>query len=257
MELLVVLALISLLMAVLLASLRRARFSAERLRCVSNLKQIGGAWTEYLKDYNGRFFGDVNGHVTWAGWRGERRLTMYQGRVLNDPYLGLGASPSKEKAGIVQCRMDVGGLPEEPDPAVFLLYGNSYITNMCLIGHGRLYEFVDSRIKRLLENLNERISRMQLSMVTNPHNVVPLVGDYGWWLQVAPAIPQVDRDKRDDAAKRARRWWHQKSNCYNIAFLDGHVDFAEIGFGHLKGDHYNVNPFKDLNSLLPSRIGED
>jgi len=51
-ELLVVIAIIAILAAILFPVFSRARESARRASCMSNLKQIGLAWTMYIQDYD-------------------------------------------------------------------------------------------------------------------------------------------------------------------------------------------------------------
>ena len=57
-ELLVVISVISLLMAILLPALGKARESGRRTVCISNLKQLTLSWTTYASDNDGRL---VNG----------------------------------------------------------------------------------------------------------------------------------------------------------------------------------------------------
>ncbi|HWI59811.1 MAG TPA: prepilin-type N-terminal cleavage/methylation domain-containing protein [Bacillota bacterium] len=74
-ELLVVIAIIALLAALLLPVLGRSKASAHRIKCVSNLHQLGLATQMYWEDYNGNCFryGPTitnGGQLYWFGWMG-------------------------------------------------------------------------------------------------------------------------------------------------------------------------------------------
>src|SRR5436309_9575859 len=54
-ELLVVIAIIAILAAILFPVFARARESARRTGCVSNVNQLGKAWMMYVQDWDERF----------------------------------------------------------------------------------------------------------------------------------------------------------------------------------------------------------
>src|SRR5262245_56288174 len=94
-ELLVVIAIIGILAALLLPALRRSQDSGKRVKCLSNLRQLGLSAHLYWDDNNGncfRYGGDLTngGHLYWFGWigpgpEGEREFDATQGALY--PYL--------------------------------------------------------------------------------------------------------------------------------------------------------------------------
>lgn len=94
-ELLIVVAIIAILAALLLPALRRGKASAYRVRCVSNLHQLGLAAHMYFEDNGGNClrYGGVStngGQLYWFGWLGQggegsRAFDASQGALF--PYL--------------------------------------------------------------------------------------------------------------------------------------------------------------------------
>ena len=94
-ELLVVIAILALLATLLLPALTQGKLAARRIKCVSNLRQLGLATQLYWDDYQGfafKYGGPLtnNGHTYWFGWLqngpdGSRAFDATQGKLY--PYL--------------------------------------------------------------------------------------------------------------------------------------------------------------------------
>lgn len=84
-ELLVVLAIITLLVSLLAPVISRARSVAHRTSCLSNLRQIGTAFTMYVTDFEDRFPNNDD-PALWMGrrWRWPLSSYLYQG-LRRDP----------------------------------------------------------------------------------------------------------------------------------------------------------------------------
>jgi prepilin-type N-terminal cleavage/methylation domain-containing protein/prepilin-type processing-associated H-X9-DG protein len=70
-ELLVVIAIIAILAAILFPVFAKARESARRTACLSNLKQIGLGVIQYTQDYDDTLLAGRNGYGGGSGWAGE------------------------------------------------------------------------------------------------------------------------------------------------------------------------------------------
>ena len=66
-ELLVVIAIIALLASMLLPALSKAREKARQIKCISNLKQLGMAFTMYANDFGG-FYPEYYSNYVWVIW---------------------------------------------------------------------------------------------------------------------------------------------------------------------------------------------
>lgn len=98
-ELLVVIAIVAILAALLLPTLSSSKEAAQRIKCASNLRQLGLAALMYFDDHDGQtfpyeLFATNNGVVYWFGWiengaEGARAFDAKQGPLF-DYVQGLG-----------------------------------------------------------------------------------------------------------------------------------------------------------------------
>jgi len=240
-ELLVVIAIIAVLMAILSPVLRRAKDLAKGVACRSNLRNLATAWRLYLDDNEGRFYQGFRANTDYGGWKG---LKDWSPRPLN-PYVGTGLKPTLDtpnSAAVFCCPVDRGGIPGAYwAEQTYRAYGTSYQTNIFLIGQNSCGTF-SSRTADLDREIDKRLSSVHRDMgLISPAQLL-LMGDYGWINQWMPT-PHLYEELKEMAE------WHNKPDCHNLAFLDGHVEFLNIRKGYYVTDEYCVLPFKDLYNL--------
>ena len=232
-ELLVVIAVISVLLGILLPVLHRTRTLSKRISCQSNLRQIAMGWDLYLSDSDDLFYQNVNANHDFGGWRGNGTYNHH--RPLNT-YLNLPPDiNSVAQAKVFHCPADSGGiLGRPPTQQAFNYFGNSYQTNTLLIGPDQIGVPSDDS-GPLHEQINRHLHQLKRMQVDNPSSLL-LVGDNPWvnqWFSYMPHRPD----------------WHGKEHFYNLAFLDGHIDFMHIRKGLYVTEEYNILPFKELSHL--------
>lgn len=228
-ELLVVLSIISLLMAILLPALRKARTISKRIACRSNLKQIAYGWHMYLDDNDESFYQGINANVIYGGWEGV--VYPNEPRPLNK-YLSLPEIPKSEAgAKVFRCPADKGGLKVTALP-IYSYLGTSYQTNIFLIGQDQIGWLPSSELK---DAINARLKNLKRIHTDDPSRLL-LIGDYGWMNDSLPLVPRVGD-------------WHGRPYHHNVAFLGGHVKFLHIYKGLYITEEYTVIPFRALYGL--------
>lgn len=232
-ELLTVIAIIAVVLAILVPTLAHARATANRTACQANLHAIANAWKMYLTDTNGAFYQWVNADTEYGGQsvpgpRVERPL---------NPYLDLPLHT--DEARVFRCPSDRGGRSQNLVlPSAYEYFGNSYPANPMLIGQSLLR--IPSgclSCEQLFPAINQRLPGLRRNQVSASASQVVLVGDYGWWDEVLPSSPyRID--------------WHGRRAHYNLAFLDGHVEFVEVRKGLFTTPKYRTVPFKNLDDSI-------
>ncbi len=234
-ELLTVIAIISVLMAILMPVLSKVRDGAYRVRCNSNLRQLSLAWVMYCDDHDGRFYQGINANLTYGGWDGiydpvPRPLNTYANLPLD--------MNTPDKAQLYHCPADRGGAPGAfVNDKVFDVMGTSYGTNIFLVGQNAVGYFSE-QTKPLDEEISRRIRKTSCKEISEPARVI-MMGDYGWFNQWKPE-PHTLKDWKTLAE------WHKRPEHFNIGFVDGHVKYTQIQKGYYITKDYTVVPFQDL-----------
>jgi prepilin-type N-terminal cleavage/methylation domain-containing protein len=114
-ELLVVITIITILIALLLPALGRAREVSYSTDCLSNLKQLGGAFNEYLTVYNNQFMPYDDNAPDTSVWMSE--IVGFMGNNPAPPAGGGVYYPSTAQLKVLQCPMTNPLLASTPFPS--------------------------------------------------------------------------------------------------------------------------------------------
>lgn len=239
-EVLVVVAVISLLVAILIPSLSTARRQARELVCQSNMRSIGQGWHSYLTAYSGSFLKNFVSSDTSDKETGQSQDINYGGKLgASAPYRGrkilnksLGMPLKVEKgAEVFKCPLDRGsGFIR---PSCFDAFGSSYFMNHMLVGPDHLTLFKQMDCYNELRAVSRRMGTVKDSQLANESKLI-LAAEYGWRNRWNPfGFDILDFD------------FHQKPNHHNVVFMDGHVEYVEIRRGIHWNKKYTVIPFRD------------
>lgn len=216
-ELLITMGIVTILLGLLLPSLRYVRYAANGAVCATNLRQIGIGWRQYVDDHQAMpYRADADWKYGGASFLGaERRAVLSSDRPLNSYIMTESEQDSDSLAILFRSPLDRGyqwteasGMPVTQDVfrqrTVFERFGTSYRANPLLLDERRTRPTATPG--PLAEHEIEVMpSRMLLAAVPQ-------------W-QIA-----VDREWRIEAS------WHPEPDTGNVLFLDGsvrHLNFTD------------------------------
>ena len=225
-ELLVVIGIIAVLLALVLPALARARNSALRVSCSSNLRQIGVAFISYAHDNRGWFPAVA---IAWPKAYPEDWVHWQPGRDLREsrllPYLGNSAEVLKCPMGVPERGPTQG--PREVHPP----YPFSYSLNVFLTGRS----FTDTYNPRgdstclLHQVLSPSTKILALEEDTTAINDGAWYQfDYisGWTTSVSIRHDRpTELRQGPNAIGPEGRGPYWREGRGNVAFVDGHVEF--------------------------------
>lgn len=187
-ELLVVIAIIAILAAILFPVFARAREKARQTNCLSNIKQMGLAWTMYAGDYDERV---CPAWISWVPW--PDAVSSWNDGA-NWPYLLL---PYVKNAQIFNC-------PSAPTANQQYDGARRYTTGGCSYGQNPYLGYFHY-------NGTNVIWPLSLAEIDSPSEV-PVHGDQGslgnpfWWHRTESYLP---KDRHNEQI--------------NTSFADGHA----------------------------------
>ncbi len=215
-ELLVVIGIIAVLAGLLLPALARAKGTARKSACISNLRQLGLTWRLYLDDHEGRFPDrrDLKeslpgGYKPWTTWPRSDPRAGWAAVVLQD-YL--------HDSQIMECPSIASGPLKNTIQAH---QSGGFDTNTAPVVNYWMWRFDQTTDPIPLDNFwgkPEEQCAPDLREENNPFIGSP-VGPVQVELAVDPYFPNTIRSLPDDI-----RGWSAHLGGRNQLMLDGHVE---------------------------------
>jgi prepilin-type processing-associated H-X9-DG protein len=208
-ELIVVIAIFTLLISILLPIMGKARESSNAIRCAANLRAVGESLQSYTIASNGflppSYTQDPDKrYIHWSG------LLLHLNLAGSDTF----TCPS----------FDYGGLPPtNPAPDNFDPAQISETPGV-----------IDLQAPRIAFTLNEALARARASDVSNPSRTIlasEFVRDWRVISDAPPAGPAVSRSHRAVHAPSRLHWIGRNHNAgaqTNFLYLDGHVETRSL-----------------------------
>lgn len=217
-ELLVVIAIIAILAAVLFPAFAKARESARRSSCSSNLKQIGIAIMQYSQEYDEK---------SVRGWTGSN------GYLASDPNSGSekwkwmdSIYPYIKSEGVFRC-------PSDKNPNRYVYYKNLAGSSFSNYGSYAMNNtYYQSQSTGLPPTAPGNDSR-SLSSFAEPAATIYVVesqGDYEFsWSDVASQA-QVDNTKSPRQLTGGKEPFERHLDTTNVLFCDSHVKSVKLEY---------------------------
>jgi len=215
-ELLVVIGIIALLISILLPSLNKARESARRVACASNLRQVGNAFMMYRNQW--KFYPhSVVDIVSGTKYIGLSGIYVMDGRIGEElqryglTSLQIWTCPSRPAAG--------GDFGDAPRGFVNNAYGYFFYADQYAI-----YTYLDGSVWQaagLLQNGGKVVSRRKAG------SEEAMAGDTTFYIEGQPiARPPVGGNHSTEGGYGG--WANGRVTGWNTLYGDGHVSWIHV-----------------------------